>query len=97
MTMSEIRKEFTSRKKFMKATGLDGLVGYMMQMQSEVELLYKEGFISIPSDELLAYANGYQINTGNYTTMHIAQHYDLKSIAATKEAAKELAEYILTH
>ena len=97
MTMKEIRKGFANRRRFMKITGLTDLIGYVKQMQEEAELLYREGFILIPSDDFLRYANGYQINTGNYETFHINQTYDLRSITATKEAARGLAEYILNH
>lgn len=95
MTMQEIRKAFTSQRKFNERVGLADLNGYSKQMQSEVELLWKEGYIEFASDELLAYANGYQISTGDYENIEIRQTYGLRSITATKEVAREIARAIL--
>lgn len=95
MTMQEIRKAFTAQREFNKKVGLADLNGYSKQMQAEIELLWKEGHIAIASDELLAYANGYQISTGDYENIHILQTYGLKSITATKEVTREIAKAIL--
>lgn len=95
MTMREIRKGFVEKRRFLKAVGLGELVGYVNQLQAEAEILWKEGCISSASDDFLAYANGYQINTGDYEGIEIRQTYGMRSVKATKEVALEIAEAIL--
>lgn len=95
MTMQEIRKEFTAQRNFYKQVGLEELIGYSKQMQAEVEILWKEGYIAFASDDMLAYANGYQVNTCDYEGIHIRQTFGQRSIQATKEVAREIAKAIL--
>ena len=95
MTMAEIRKGFKERREYYKRTGLDELIDFNKHMQDEVETLYKNGFIRNCSDDFISYCNGYQIKTCDYETCHIYSAFDMRSVEASKNTAREIAEFIL--
>lgn len=97
MTMREIRKEVKRMIAFSKANGNADLVDYYKSMCEQFEELYKNLSISNFTSDFLKMANGYQINTGNYDTFHIAQTHDLHTIScdSKKEARKFFEWWVL--
>lgn len=89
MTMTEIRKAFKDRRNFAK-TFKNGLDDYYKITLETFENLYKFGYITTFDNDFLKFANGYQINSGNYETLHINQTLDLHSIAADKRTVKDM-------
>ena len=89
MTIKQIRDEFKEGIRFSKRIGSE-LVDYQEDMQRTFEELWKYGFAENFSDDFLRFANGYQINTGNYSELHINQTFDLRSISASKAVAKDM-------
>lgn len=97
MTMTEIRKEVKRMIAFSKANGNADLVDYYKSMSEQFEKLYKNLSISDFTTDFLSIANGYQINTCNYDTFHIAQTHDLHTISCVckKEARKFFEWWVL--
>lgn len=94
MTMTEIRKEVKRMIAFSKANGNASMVDYYKFMSEQFEKLYKNLSISDFTSDFLSVANGYQINTVNYDTFHIAQTHDLHTISCTsKKVAREFFEW----
>jgi hypothetical protein len=94
MTIREIRKEFKERIRFSKMV-LPELVEYHENMQRTFEDLWKNGTTQSFSNEFLRFANGYQINTGDYENLHILQTLDLRRITANHKAVKGMMEAYL--
>lgn len=97
MTMAEIRKEVKRMIAFSKANGNADLVAYYSVMAECFECLYKNLRVTYYPQEFLSVANGYQINTCNYDTFHIAQTHDLHTIScdSKKEARKFFEWWVL--
>lgn len=94
MTMAEIRKEIKELNAFSKAIGNTEIVEYRKIMCKQFEELYKNLSISNFTSDFLKMANGYQINTGNYDTFHIAQTHDLHTISCdSKNEARKFFEW----
>lgn len=95
-TMTQIRKEIKERKAFAVRMGID-LADWYDDISRALESLWTNGFIADyeVSTEVLKLANGYQINSGNYSTCHINQTFDLRSIKMDKATVKEFGEFIL--
>lgn len=89
MTMTEIRKEFRNNRNFAKFIN-DDLCKYYDAMLRAFETLYREGYIVEFDNDFLKFVNGYQINSGNYETLHVNQTLDLHSIAADKKTVKDM-------
>lgn len=94
MTIKEIRKEFKERIRFSKMV-LPELVEYHENMQRTFEDLWKNGMTQNFDNDFLRFANGYQINTGDYENIHILQTFDLRIITANHKAVKEMMEAYL--
>ena len=94
MTISCFRAEIKKRIRFAQLSGSE-LDGWYKEINESINSLWKNGFITDFSDEILALANGYQVNSGNYETFHVSQTFDLRSISAEKKAVKEFAAFIL--
>ena len=94
MTMTQIRKEIKERKAFAVRMGID-LADWYDEIARVIETIWKEGFTTEFSTDILKLANGFQINTGNYETCHISQTFDLHCITMDKKSLKEFAEFIL--
>lgn len=96
MTMTEIKKEFDRKAAFAKESGNDWLADYIMELKETLNTIWKYGYTNMFSDDFLREANGYQIETGNYETLHIVQTLDLRGIRVDdKKTVRGLAEYIL--
>ena len=89
MTIKEIKKEFKNRRNFAKTIDA-ALVEYFDTMLNTFDDLYKNGYITTFDNDFLRFVNGYQINTGNYDTLHINQTFDLRSIKADKKTVKNM-------
>ena len=94
MTIREIRKEFKERIRF-SSIALPGLVPYHESMLKTFEDLWKNGYTTNFNTEFLRFANGYQINTGDYENIHICQTLGLHSITANRKAVKGMMEAYL--
>lgn len=101
MTIKELRNEANEHFKFEAMAIGEELAEYSKCIWESFETLYKEGYINLNlvpyGDDILALANGYQFRTGNYSTCHISQTFDLKSITANKTATKEMMNLWLNH
>ncbi len=95
MTMAQIRNTIKERKASVIRMGLDGLAYYYDDISRTIETLWKDGFITDFSTDMLKLANGYQITTGNYDTCHISQTFDLHCIKMDRATVKEFAEFVL--
>lgn len=94
MNMAEIRKEVKRMIAFSKSSGHIEMVDYKKSMSEQFEKLYKNLTIIDFTNDFLSIANGYQINTCNYTTFHIAQTHDLRTISCDdKKTAKEFFQW----
>lgn len=94
MTIKEIRKEFKERIRF-SSIALPGLVPYHENMLRTFEDLWKNGYTTDFDNDFLRFANGFQINTGDYENIHIRQALGLHSITATRKAVKAMMEAYL--
>ena len=99
MTMTEIRKKFKELKGISKHNPNPEMAAMMVEywndFQNIIEEIWSNGFSTNYSEEFLKVANGFQINTGNYTTCHISDTYDLHCIKMDKVTVKEFAAYFL--
>ena len=95
MTMTAFRKEIKARKQFDVALNGGNLVSYYEEIEKVVESLWKNGYAENFSNDILALANGYQVNSGNYAGCNIKQTLDLRSITMDKAAVKEFAAYAI--
>lgn len=98
MTIKYLRNE--AKRKINFSNRIDESLGeYCELIWKGLEELYKNGFVNLNEvpygDDILASANGYQINTENYETFHVSQTYDIKVVSATKTATKELMAFWL--
>lgn len=89
MTIKQIREKFKEHIKFSKMV-IPELVDYQQDMQRTFEELWRYGTVEDFSDDFLKFANGYQINTGDYSDLHILQTLDLRRISATKAVVKDM-------
>lgn len=94
MTIAQIRKEIKERRSFAVSVGVD-LADWYDEIACVIERLWKDGFVTDFSGDMLKLANGYQLNTGNYETCHISQTFDLHCIKMDRVTVKDFAEYIL--
>lgn len=90
MKIREIRKEFKERIRFAEAV-IPELVDYHKSMLRTFEELWKNGTTTNFDNDFLRFANGYQINTGDYEGLHIMQTLDLHRITASKKTVEEMA------
>lgn len=97
MTIREIRSKVKEMIRFSKNCGHVEMVAYYSVMAECFECLYKNLRVTYYPQEFLSVANGYQINTGNYDTFHIAQTHDLHTIScdSKKEARKFFEWWVL--
>lgn len=96
MTITQIRKAFAEKKDFLQKTGLEELIDYVEEQERTIEKLLKDGVTTEFTDDFLAYANGYAINSGD-SELKISCCYDIRVIKGTKAAVKALAEFILNN
>ena len=93
MTIKYLREEAKNLTRYLRHID-ESLGDYNEMVWEGLEELYKNGYVNLNEvpygNDILRYANGYQIDTENYKTFHVYQTYDIKSISATKTAAKEL-------
>lgn len=94
MKIGEIRERFEERIRFANVIDSE-LVDFEKSLQRQFEELWKYGYIENFTNDFLAYANGYQINTGDYEDFHILQTLDLRKIKGTKKAIKALGEFLV--
>lgn len=94
MTMKEFRKELNAKRNFAKSF-IPGLVEWYDEIEVVIETLWKQGFVTEYTNDMLKCANGFQINTCNYETFHVSQTFDLHTIKADKKATKEFAEFLI--
>ena len=94
MTMKEMHAIAKHRIHYYKTSGLEELVPYVECEERTLVELWKYGTITNFTQNFLAYANGYQIRTGDYENIHIAACYDLHTISANRKAVRELAQLI---
>lgn len=94
MTIKEIRNEFKRRIEF-SVRANTGLEDYYKTELKTFEDLYQNGTITAFTNDFLAFANGYQINTGNYDELHILQTLDLHRISAPRKVVRKMMENFL--
>lgn len=85
MTMVEIRKELRMLKNFAKCNGHKEMIAFYELMGKCFEELYKNLTISEIPHDFMSVAIGYQIRTGNYKTLHIAQTISCESKAVARD------------
>lgn len=94
MTIKEIRNEFKRRIEF-SILANTGLADFYKAELSTFEDLYQNGTTTTFTSDFLAFANGYQIKTGNYDELHILQTLDLHRISAPRKVVRKMMENFL--
>lgn len=91
MTMKAIREEIARQRK-----DFPTLTAYFDEISYTIETLWKDGYITHFSKDILRMANSFFSIYDFGDEFFVNQTLNLHSITASKKATKAFAEYILT-
>lgn len=92
MTMKAFREEISRKTSPNALYTSENLVNFYREISRVIETLWKNGYVTEFSTDILREANGF-VNCGG--DLRIMQTLDLHSITADKKATKLFAEYLL--